>query len=87
MSDRLNENKKIKVYPSQANYIMFELLDGIQSLDVCETMLDSHNILIKDLSPKQGFKKQYIRVAVKTPRENNELVDALLDILSEKYVS
>ena len=66
---------------------MFELLDDIQSLDVCETILDSYNILIKDLSPKQGFEKQYIRVAVKTPEENNELVNALNLILSDEHVS
>ena len=87
MSDKLSEIKRIKVYPSQANYIMFELLDDIQSLDVCETILDSYNILIKDLSPKQGFEKQYIRVAVKTPEENNELVNALNLILSDEHVS
>ena len=87
MSDKLSEIKRIKVYPSQANYIMFELLDDIQSLNVCETILDSYNILIKDLSPKQGFEKQYIRVAVKTPEENNELVNALNLILSDEHVS
>ena len=76
----------IKVYPSQANYIMIQLLDGIQSIDVAHYLLEHHNVLIKDLSPKQGFHTQMIRIAVKTPLENADLVDGLRNFMAKRHV-
>ena len=65
--------QNLRVIPSQANYVMCEL---------AETLLDKYNILIKDLSQKKGFNgKSYIRLAVKTPQENELLVSALKEIL------
>ena len=83
-SQALKTVPSIKVLPSQANYIMIELLDGIQSLDVCYYLLEHHNMLIKDLSSKQGFHGQFIRVAVKLPHENDELVQGLLDFVAQR---
>ncbi len=61
---------------------MCELTGGVSSTELAETLLDKHNILIKDLSPKKGFDgKSYVRLAVKTPRENDLLVKALHTIL------
>lgn len=72
----------LRVIPSQANYVMCELTGGVSSTELAETLLDKHNILIKDLSPKKGFDgKSYVRLAVKTPRENDLLVKALHTIL------
>lgn len=77
----LREIEGIRVLHSEANYIMFELIDGTKSLDLCETILFDHNILIKDLTPKDGFTGQYIRVAVKLPHENDALVQAIKQVL------
>ncbi len=72
----------LRVIPSQANYVMCELTGSISSTELAETLLDKHNILIKDLSPKKGFDgKAYVRLAVKTPQENDLLVKALHTIL------
>ncbi len=72
----------LRVIPSQANYILCELTGAVTSTELAEVLLDKHNILIKDLSAKKGFDgKSYVRLAVKTPEENNLLVNALKDIL------
>lgn len=72
----------LRVIPSQANYILCELTGAVTSTELAEVLLDKHNILIKDLSAKNGFNgKSYVRLAVKTPEENNLLVSALKDIL------
>ncbi len=42
----LEEIKSIKVYPSQANYVMIDM-GKTNSYDFCVTMLDKYNILVK----------------------------------------
>lgn len=74
------ELKKIdflKVYNSQANYVMAELTN-VDSSDLTLYLLKKYNILIKDLSFKKGFEnKNFIRIAVKSLEENNLLIEAL----------
>ena len=64
----------LKVYPSQANYFMCEILNGISSEELAARFLRK-NILIKDLTGKIHNEKQYIRIAVRTEEENRRLVE------------
>lgn len=67
----------LKVYDSQANYVMCELKD-IKSKDLTLSLLKNNNILIKDLSEKNGFNNiEMIRIAVKSKEDNDELLKAL----------
>ena len=59
--------KNLKVYPSQANYFMCEILDGISSEELAGRLL-KENILIKDLTGKIHNGKQYIRIAIREKR-------------------
>ena len=53
--------KSLKVYPSQANFIMIDLKDT-NSYELCVAALNNANILIKDLSTKNYFKgRNFIR--------------------------
>lgn len=72
----LKEIPFVKVYPSQANYVMCELTDGCESRKLAEELLEK-NILIKDLTGKIGNGKQYIRLAVRTVDENHYLVEQM----------
>jgi len=72
----LSEIPFVKVFPSQANYVMCELTDGYDSRKVAEDLLEK-DILIKDLTSKIGNGKQYIRLAVRTVDENRYLVEQL----------
>lgn len=78
---QLSTVKNIRVIPSQANYIMCEILGSNSAKKVTEELLDQYNLLIKDLSLKNGFEGQYIRIAVKRPEENDKLVHALKSVL------
>lgn len=70
----------IKLFPSQANYIMCELNGNINSRELAVALLE-RNIFIKDLSSKVGNGKQYIRLAVRNEEENRYLVEQLKEIL------
>lgn len=72
----LRQIKSLKVYPSQANYFMCELLDGHTSEELAGRLL-KRNILIKDLTGKIKNGRQYIRIAIRTGAENQRLVELL----------
>lgn len=73
----------LRVIDSQANYLLCEVLSPCGSTSLTETLLNDYNILIKDLSTKNGFHgAPYIRIAVKTPEENAVLIDALHQLLN-----
>lgn len=65
----------IKVFDSQANYFMIELIGGLKAEVLCERMLKK-NILIKDLSSKIGD-GEFIRIAIRDRNDNEDLIDAL----------
>lgn len=74
--EALDQIKSLKVYPSQANYFMCELLDGHTSEELVGRLL-KRNILIKDLTGKIKNGRQYIRIAIRTGTENQRLVELL----------
>ena len=75
--EQLKKLEFIEVYASQANYVMVKLID-MDSQDLTLYLLEKYNLLIKDLSSKKGFDNEsFIRIAVKTEKENQTLVDAL----------
>lgn len=74
--EELEQISFVKVFPSQANYVMCQLTDGYESRKIAEDLLES-NILIKDLTSKISNGKQYIRLAVRTKEENHYLVEKL----------
>ena len=70
----LSRIEGIRVIPSQANYVMVELLKG-EPKELLKALLFKHQILIKDLVAKTGGK--YLRLAVRNAEDNDQLLDAL----------
>lgn len=66
----------IKVFPSQANYVMVELADGLSSKAITRELLIKKGIFVKDLAGKLGG-KQYLRIAVRNSDDNDMLISAL----------
>lgn len=80
--DRLTRLGGLQVYPSQANYVMCRIESGYTSTELADILLNRYNILIKDLSAKDGlFGGNYIRLSVKTDEENDAMVRALEELL------
>ena len=73
----LTKIRFLRVIPSQANYVMCEVLEPYTSRELAVKLLEN-NILIKDLSKKAGFdQKQYVRIAVRDDADNGKLIAAL----------
>lgn len=80
--DELQQIDSLKVYPTQANFVMCEIKNGITAAQITEELLIKQDLLIKDLTPKIGNGKQYIRLAIRRREENEKLIEALKNVLS-----
>jgi threonine-phosphate decarboxylase len=66
----------IRVFPSDANFMLIELPASISAGEV-KGRLASKQLLVRDCSPLPGLNSQMIRVAIRTTRENRRLITAL----------
>ena len=75
----LSQVKEFRVIPSQANYLMIEVLKGT-SLELCEDLLADYELFIKDLSPKIHLdNRQFIRIAIRDQKDNDRFMQAILN--------
>ncbi len=79
---RLQQIPGLKVYPSQANYVMVQLVNGMKAKDLTMRLLNRYNIFVKDLTGKIGS-EGYLRLAVRDTADNDKLLDALTAEQSE----
>lgn len=69
------------VYESKANYFLVKVNERLSSKELSEKLLDKHDILIKDLSEKEGFfGKNYIRIAIRNSNDNEKFLEAIENI-------
>ena len=68
--------RRLRVIPSQANFVMVEVTGSITSKELLKNLLVKHNLLIKDLSDKTHG-GNYIRLAVRNTEDNDVLISAL----------
>jgi len=78
--DELSSFKQLRVLPSQANYVMCEVVGVTSAEELSATLLCDYDIFIKDLSGKIGISGEYVRIAVRCPEDNDRLVSAFKDI-------
>lgn len=77
-ADALNRIRGIRAIPSQANYIMVEITEGMSSKEMTKRLLFGHNLFVKDLSVKiHRDGRQFLRIAVRNTEDNDKIIDAL----------
>lgn len=78
----LQENPAIRVFPSQANYVMAEIINGMDTGELAGRLLTGHDLLVKDLTAKVGRgDRQFLRLAVRDEVDNAVLLAALQEEL------
>jgi histidinol-phosphate/aromatic aminotransferase/cobyric acid decarboxylase-like protein len=72
------------VYPSQANYLLCKLKNGLNAANFSRYLLDNHEIFIKDLDGKKGIPVgSWIRLAVRNRQDNDILVEKLYKLKNQ----
>lgn len=80
LSQVLSARPDVQVFPSEANFLLIELPASLRASDVAERLRD-RGLLVRDCSTIAGLTDRMIRVAVRTPRENDRLLLAIEVIL------
>lgn len=67
-------------YPTQANFVLCRLLNGLTSTELTRRLFDEHRIMINDCSSKAGLDNRYVRIASCSAEQNARLIKALHEI-------
>lgn len=79
--EELSTLDKLKVYEPTVNFILVNISKtGFTATQLREKLL-KYNIIIRNCANYPGLDENYVRFAVRTREENDELVDALTEIL------
>ena len=81
----INDLKQIpylRTLPTQANYVMCEVMGGQTALQLAEQLLTQDNIIIKTLEKKISD-GEYIRLSVRNEIDNDKLIAALKKYMYE----
>ena len=83
---QLREVPFLRVMPTEANYVLCEVLPPFKASEIVIRMLKQHNILTRDCSLKPGLdpSKQYMRIAVRNHEDNTRLAEGLKGMISDK---
>lgn len=78
----LSKFKFLSVFPSEANYVLCEVRKPCTSKLLSVQLWKKASCLIKDCSAKKGFEgRSFIRLAVKSEFDNNQLLTALEQLM------
>lgn len=81
-AEELKRIPSLRVIPSQANYIMIEIVNGMKARELTKTLLVKYNLFIKDLTGKVNQEdRQYIRLAIRNEEDNKKMISALIEVL------
>lgn len=71
---RLNAVESLRLLPSQSNYFFCEVLLPETPESLVKRLLTDHGILIRDCSGKPGVEGPYVRIAIRSPQDNDKLL-------------
>ncbi|THB71478.1 MAG: cobyric acid synthase [Desulfobulbaceae bacterium] len=83
---RLDYIEGLKVYQSSANYLLIKILHTHTDQTLYDFLL-SHKIIVRRCSNYQGLDHSFVRIAVRTEEENDQLVRLLEKAFSSREKS
>lgn len=76
----INKNRKIRAISTDVNFYLIEILNEKTSTELTNKLLIKNRILVRDCKSFRSMNDKFIRVAIKTPKENNVLLDSLEEV-------
>ncbi|MFQ5580798.1 MAG: threonine-phosphate decarboxylase CobD [Nitrospiria bacterium] len=81
--DTLSNTPGLDVYHSDANFILFRLIEHFLKAKELEDLLAREKILIRNCASFRGLNQWHIRIAVKSHTENQRMVRLLENLLNK----
>ena len=82
LTQELARIRGFKVFPADTNFVFIDVRESGLEASEFRTKMIGYGILVRDCSSFTGLDKFYIRVAVKTRKENEKLLDAFRKVFS-----
>jgi histidinol-phosphate/aromatic aminotransferase/cobyric acid decarboxylase-like protein len=79
---QLTKLPNIRIYSSQANFFLIELLNGKSASIVQAQLLYRHGIYVRNCMDKIGLDGEFLRIASRTLEHNMIIIQALREVLS-----
>ncbi len=68
----------LRVMPTQANFVLCEVMPPFESSEICYMMLHRYKILMSSCSSKIGLTRgRYLRIAIRNKEDNSRLIHSL----------
>lgn len=78
----------LRVFPSEANYVLCQITSGQSATKITEDLLYDHDLYIKDLTGKNGFQGgEFVRIAVRDEHDNDLLISKLRVEMLSKHMA
>ena len=77
----------LQPYPTEGNYILCRLTNGLTASEITSLLFQRYNILVNDCSRKHGLDDRFFRIASRTEEENGTLLQALEEIGRQNQTS
>jgi len=84
LTSKLQKIKELKVFPSEANFLLIKLIGGKFTSKTLKNKLLKQSIAIRNCDNFSGLEGSFIRVAVKTHKENEKLCNIFYAIYYNK---
>ena len=81
--DALRAIDGIHVYPSKANFVLIELVNGMTAFDFVTQLLIQHGIYTRDCGDKKGLVGEFVRIGARTSAENAQIVQAIAELCQQ----
>ena len=75
----IEENKKIKIYATETNFILIKLLE--MTSEEFKSRMEEKNILVRNASNFKFLDNSFIRLAIKDREKNKKVIEAIREVL------
>ena len=75
----IEENKKIKIYETETNFILIKLLE--MTSEEFKSRMEEKNILVRNASNFKFLDNSFIRLAIKDREKNKKVIEAIREVL------
>ncbi len=77
MAVELSRLSELQVYPSQANFLLVKLADGISGTELRDYLLADHQVFVRECGNKLGMTSQFLRLVVRPAPDVERLVSGI----------